>query len=120
MMLDQVSEKHKMPVIALGHGEDFITFRISKQLDYDVNDIIRHLDNEMPYALIDGGGLTAPDYRIYDTDGKWVVENIGVTPDIIVDLHPAEMARGYDAQLMKAIEILLSEQCLILLECLFQ
>ena len=59
--------------------------------------------------LIDGGGLTAPDYRIYDTDGKWVVENIGVTPDIIVDLHPAEMARGYDAQLMKAIEVLLEK-----------
>ena len=57
-------------------------------------------------AMIDGGGLTAPDYRIYDPQGKWVVENEGVTPDIEIDLHPAEMARGYDAQLMKAIEVL--------------
>jgi tricorn protease len=61
----------------------------------------------MLYPMIDGGGLTAPDYRIYSTDGRWVVENRGVTPDIEVDLDPAEMARGYDAQLMKAIEVLL-------------
>ncbi len=56
--------------------------------------------------LIDGGLLTAPDYRIYDTDGKWIIENIGVEPDIVVDLQSAEVARGYDAQLMKAIEVL--------------
>jgi len=56
--------------------------------------------------LIDGGGFSAPDYRIYGADGKWVVENKGIEPDIVVDLDPAEMARGYDAQLMKAIEVL--------------
>jgi len=56
--------------------------------------------------FIDGGMLTAPDYRIYDPSGKWIVENQGVQPDIVVDLHPAEVARGYDAQLMKAIEVL--------------
>jgi tricorn protease len=56
--------------------------------------------------LIDGGGLTAPDYRIYDPNGKWIVENIGVQPDIVVDLSSAEMQRGYDAQLMKAVEVL--------------
>jgi tricorn protease len=57
-------------------------------------------------SMIDGGGLTAPDYRIYDTKGNWIVENEGVTPDIVVDLDPAEVARGYDAQLMKGIEVL--------------
>ncbi len=56
--------------------------------------------------MIDGGGLTAPDYRIYDENGNWVVENIGVQPDFEIDLHPAEMARGYDAQLLKAVEVL--------------
>jgi tricorn protease len=35
------------------------------------------------------------------------VENEGVTPDIIVELDPAEMARGWDAQLQKGIEVLL-------------
>jgi tricorn protease len=59
--------------------------------------------------LIDGGGLSAPDYRIYDPDGNWVVENVGVQPDIVVDLHPAEVARGHDAQLMKGIEVLLEQ-----------
>ena len=59
--------------------------------------------------LIDGGGLTAPDYRIYDTDGSWIVENEGVTPDIIVELKPKEVAEGYDAQMMKGVEVLLKE-----------
>lgn len=60
-------------------------------------------------SLIDNGGLTAPDYRIYDKDGNWIIENQGVTPDIIVDNRPGEMARGYDAQLMTGIEYLLKK-----------
>jgi tricorn protease len=59
--------------------------------------------------LVDGGGVSVPDYRIYDTEGKWVVENEGVEPDIPIDLNSAEMARGYDAQLMKGIEVLLKQ-----------
>ncbi|NIM89807.1 MAG: peptidase S41 [Candidatus Aminicenantes bacterium] len=59
--------------------------------------------------LIDGGGLTAPDYRIYGPDGEWIVENFGVEPDIVVDLQSTEVARGYDAQLMKGIEVLLKK-----------
>ena len=58
-------------------------------------------------GLIDGGGLSAPDYRIYNPNGKWIVENEGVQPDIVIDLDHAEMARGYDAQLEKGIEVLL-------------
>jgi tricorn protease len=58
----------------------------------------------MFYPMIDGGGLTCPDYRIYTPDGRWIVENEGVTPDIVVDLDPAEVFSGYDAQLMKGIE----------------
>ena len=60
-------------------------------------------------SMIDGGGLTAPDYRIYDTEGKWVVENTGIQPDIVVDLDPAQMARGHDAQLIKGIEVLMQQ-----------
>jgi len=63
----------------------------------------------MSIPLVDGGGLTAPDYRIYTPNGKWIVENEGVSPDIPVELHPAEMARGYDAQLMKAVEVLMQK-----------
>ncbi len=60
-------------------------------------------------SMIDGGGLTAPDYRIYDKNGKWIVENKGVIPDIIIDNKPSEMARGYDAQLMKGVEVLMKK-----------
>ena len=59
--------------------------------------------------LIDNGGLTAPDYRIYNNDGHWIIENEGVTPDIIVDNKVEEMARGYDAQLMTGINYLLKK-----------
>ena len=60
-------------------------------------------------TMIDGGGLTAPDYRIYDPEGRWIIENEGVVPDIEVDLTPAEMAHGHDAQLMKGIEVLMEK-----------
>ncbi len=59
--------------------------------------------------LIDGGGLSAPDYRIYDPAGKWIVENTGVQPDIEVELNSLEMQRGHDAQLMKGIEHLMQK-----------
>ncbi len=59
--------------------------------------------------MMDGSGLTAPDYRIYMPDGDWVVENEGVAPDIEVELDPIEMAHGYDAQLVKAIELLMEK-----------
>jgi tricorn protease len=61
----------------------------------------------MAFDLMDGSSVTAPDYRIYTPDGKWTVENEGVTPDMTVELDPAEMARGWDAQLQKGIEVLL-------------
>lgn len=59
--------------------------------------------------MIDGGGLTAPDYRIYNEKGEWIVENEGVTPDIIIDNHPKEMSEGHDAQLMKAVEVIMKK-----------
>ena len=40
---------------------------------------------------------------------SWIVENEGVTPDIIVELTPKEVAEGYDAQLMKGVEVLLKK-----------
>ncbi len=59
--------------------------------------------------MIDGGGLTAPDYRVYDAEGRWIIENEGVVPDVTVELDPAEMADGRDAQLEAAIEYLLDK-----------
>ena len=54
--------------------------------------------------LIDGGSVTVPTFSIYDTDGKWVIEGHGVDPDIPVLDDPAELAKGRDPQLERAIE----------------
>jgi tricorn protease len=59
--------------------------------------------------LIDGGNITAPDYRIYNDKGEWVVENEGVTPDIIIDVDSKKYAEGYDTQLMKAVEVVMKK-----------
>jgi tricorn protease len=59
--------------------------------------------------LIDGGTITAPDYRIYNEKGEWVVENEGVTPDIIVDIDSKKYSEGYDTQLMKAVDVVMKK-----------
>lgn len=59
--------------------------------------------------LIDGGSLTAPDYRIYNEKGEWVVENEGVTPDIIIDVDSKRYSEGYDSQLMKTVEVVMKQ-----------
>jgi tricorn protease len=59
--------------------------------------------------LIDGGSITAPDYRIYNEKGEWVVENEGVTPDIIIDIDSKKYSEGYDTQLMKAVEVVMKK-----------
>ncbi len=59
-------------------------------------------------VLMDGGGVTAPNVAIWDEDG-WVVENVGVPPDIEVEQTPAEVIAGHDPQLEKAIEVILKE-----------
>jgi tricorn protease len=58
--------------------------------------------------LMDGGFVTAPDLAIY-TDEGWVVENVGVAPDIEVEQDPAAVAAGKDPQLDRAIDIALAE-----------
>lgn len=60
-------------------------------------------------ALIDGGGVTAPNLAFYNTEGEWDVENRGVAPDIEVDYDPQAVRAGRDPQLEKAVEILLAE-----------
>jgi tricorn protease len=54
-------------------------------------------------GLIDGGFLTVPTFGIYTVDGKWVVENEGVAPDIEVVDDPGKMLDGGDPQLERAI-----------------
>jgi len=54
--------------------------------------------------LIDGGGITAPNLAFYDLEGRWAVENEGVEPDIMVEQAPAEVIKGHDPQLERAVE----------------
>lgn len=58
--------------------------------------------------LMDGGGVTAPNLAIWTKDG-FVVENVGVAPDIEVEQWPADIINGKDPQLEKAIEVALKE-----------
>jgi tricorn protease len=57
---------------------------------------------------MDGGGVTAPNLAIWTEDG-WIVENVGVAPDIEVEQTPAEVIAGRDPQLERAIQIALEE-----------
>jgi len=57
--------------------------------------------------LMDGGSITAPNLAIWTEDG-WVVENVGVSPDIEVEQLPADVIAGRDPQLEKAIAVVLA------------
>jgi len=57
--------------------------------------------------LLDGGGVTAPRLAIYGLNGEWEVENLGIAPDIEVELDPKLMREGHDPQLEKAVEVVL-------------
>lgn len=58
--------------------------------------------------LMDGGFVSAPNVGIWTEDG-WVVENVGVPPDIEVEQWPKDVINGHDPQLEKAIEVILDQ-----------
>ncbi len=60
-------------------------------------------------VLMDGGYITAPNVGIWTPEEGWVVENVGVPPDIEVEQTPAEVIAGHDPQLEKAIEVVMGE-----------
>ena len=53
---------------------------------------------------IDGGGITAPTLAFYNLKGEWDVENIGISPDIEVDYTAADVIKGRDPQLERAVQ----------------
>jgi len=58
-------------------------------------------------VLMDGGQITAPDIAFWTEEEGFGIENVGVPPDIEVEMMPAEVAAGRDPQLEKAIEVIL-------------
>lgn len=60
--------------------------------------------------LLDGGFLNRPEFSRYDSEGKeWIMEGVGVEPDIFVDNDPSKEFEGTDEQLNKAIEVVKEE-----------
>ncbi|MGB9491885.1 MAG: PDZ domain-containing protein, partial [Terriglobales bacterium] len=68
---------------------------------------VRGIRGMMP--LMDGGYITRPEFARYDLDSKWVVENRGVEPDVVVDNLPDLVVKGQDPQLEKAIDMLMQQ-----------
>lgn len=59
--------------------------------------------------LLDGGYVMAPRYAIYGLKGQWEVENVGITPDVEVELLPKDVAEGHDKQLEMGVQMVLDE-----------
>lgn len=58
-------------------------------------------------ALVDGGTVSVPTFRMYGVDGEWFAEGYGVAPDIEVPEDPTALARGQDPQIERAVAELL-------------
>jgi tricorn protease len=59
--------------------------------------------------LIDRGMASAAEWGVYGPDGTWLIEGVGVEPDIAVDNLPHATFNGRDAQLQAAVDHLLRE-----------
>jgi tricorn protease len=68
---------------------------------------VRGIRGEIP--LMDGGYITRPEFSLYGLDSKWVIENRGVQPDVVVDNPPDLVLKGQDPQLEKAVEMLMEQ-----------
>ena len=60
-------------------------------------------------GLVDGGSISVPQFGIFDEHENWIIEGIGVYPDIEVVDRPEQLAKGEDPCIEKAVEELLKE-----------
>ncbi|HVP45828.1 MAG TPA: PDZ domain-containing protein, partial [Bryobacteraceae bacterium] len=67
--------------------------------------LVGHYTN--PVDLIDDGFAGTPNLAFYTVDGKWDVENHGVQPDYDVEFDPKLWRQGHDAQLEKAVQVVM-------------
>ncbi len=58
---------------------------------------------------IDNGSVNQSNNAFYGKEGKWLVENHGVDPDIVIDNDPASVMAGKDLQLETAIKEVMKE-----------
>ena len=59
--------------------------------------------------LVDRGIATAAEIGVYGPEGEWLIEGVGVIPDVVVDNPPYATAQGHDAQLDAAVKLLLDD-----------
>jgi tricorn protease len=59
--------------------------------------------------LMDGGTITSPNLAFWTEEEGFGIENVGVPPDIEVEVTPRDWAAGKDAQLDKAIEVVMKQ-----------
>ncbi len=55
------------------------------------------------HQLIDGGGITVPEARLYYNSGRWFDEGVGVKPDHEVWDDPNLLVQGRDPQMEKVV-----------------
>jgi tricorn protease len=65
------------------------------------------ISGSLPF--VDGTDMRIPQFTSLSMDGNWMIEGVGVTPDIIVENDPWKEFNGEDEQLNKAIEVALEE-----------
>jgi tricorn protease len=60
-------------------------------------------------ATVDGGTVHQSNNSFFGREGKWLVENHGADPDVLLENDPASASAGKDLQLEKAVEVLKKE-----------
>ena len=65
------------------------------------------ISSSLPF--IDGTDMRVPFFTSYSVDGQWIIENEGVTPDILIDNDPIREWNGEDQQLDRAIEEVMNQ-----------
>lgn len=55
-------------------------------------------------TLVDGGVVNVPEFGFANPKGEWIIEGIGVVPDIVVENDPKSVLEGRDPQLERGIE----------------
>ena len=61
------------------------------------------------WSLLDGGYITVPEHSLYGVDSRWVIENHGVDPDVVLEDSPGELLAGHDRQLETAVGMMMDK-----------
>lgn len=59
--------------------------------------------------FIDAGMSTQPEFAWWDVERGWDIENVGVSPDLVVEYRPEDYIAGRDPQLDRGIEELMKK-----------